>query len=319
MSRQSVAFVVPGGLDAVTGGNLYDTYVIEALKGNGWTVDVVEPTDRVDSQVVVVDSLAFRFGQPKTTAPMLAVAHQLPSRANQRPEWEDAEQRTLRTASLVIVVADHLGETVKELTDAPIEVIPPGRDHAWVVDGATLEGTVALCVANGYPAKGVPEAIEAFNHAGVGESELALVGDIQKNPAEHERIREALASSTAIVRTLGVVSRDELARLYAEARLLLTASRYEGWPIAVGEAMASGLPIVGFDAQGVRDLVRSSADGILVPNGDIEGLANAVSALLVDRDLAVELGTSARRRALAWPTWKETGGRFVRAVERAAS
>ena len=319
MARRTAAFVVPGGVETVTGGNLYDTYVIGALHRDGWDVSITEPgRAEYDADVVVVDSLAFRYGVPRTDAPIIALAHQLPSQANRRPEWAEAEQRTLTRASLIVVVAAHLRDAVLPMTEAPTEVIPPGRDHAWAPDGSRLDGNVVLCVANAVKGKGVPDAIAAFRDAAIA-AELLIVGDPTKNEDEAQRIRLAVSGDGPPIRLLGVVAPDALSELYASARLLVTASRYEGWPIAVSEAMASGLPIVGFDAPGVRDLVRSGTDGILVPLGDVGALANAIREVFEDRSRAPEMGGAARERALAWPTWHETGERFTRVLDRVVS
>ena len=313
--RRKAAFVVPGGVETVTGGNLYDAYVIQALQRHGWDVSVVEPlAAQPNTDAVVVDSLAFRYGPPATVAPIVALAHQLPSQSNLRPEWEEAERRTLASASLVVTVAGHLREALSRFTDAPIEVIPPGRDHAWAPEGSRLDGKVVLCVANAVKGKGVPDAIAAFRDAAIA-AELLVVGDPKKNEDEAQRIRAAVSGHDAPIRLLGVVAPDTLSELYASARLLVTASRYEGWPISVSEAMASGVPVVGFDAPGVRDLVRSGRDGVLVPTGNIVALSQTMGNLFRDRHLAAAMGNSARQRALAWPTWEEAGDRFVRALD----
>ena len=311
-----VAFVVPGGVDAVTGGNLYDTYVIQALQRHGWDVSVIEPSaGERHSDVLVVDSLAFRYGPPSTQAPMVALAHQLPSEANRRPEWAEAERRTLRAASRVVVVADHLRGAIEPMTKAPIDVIPPGRDHAAAREATTLEGTVVLCVANAVPGKGIPEAVAAFAAAEIPNAELLIAGDLEKDEGEARRVRAALGRFHISVRRLGVVTRETLARLYGNARMFLTASSYEGWPIALSEAMASGLPVVGFDAPGVRDLVRSATDGVLVPTGDVAALSGAITDLFADQVRLAEMGRSARERALQWPTWEETGDRFAQVLQ----
>ena len=61
------------------------------------------------------------------------------------------------------------------------------------------------------------------------------------------------------------------------------------------EALAHSLPLVGFDVGGVREYLIDGENGILVPEGDIEAFAGALSRLLSDRDLARRLGVNGRR------------------------
>jgi glycosyltransferase involved in cell wall biosynthesis len=75
--------------------------------------------------------------------------------------------------------------------------------------------------------------------------------------------------------------------------------------------MASGVPVVAFDVAGVRELVRSEEDGILVRVGDVDGLAGALRTLWNDAALRERMGRSARIRARSWPTWRDASQRFV--------
>jgi glycosyltransferase involved in cell wall biosynthesis len=310
-------FVVPGGLDRVTGGNVYDRAVIDAMRGRGWTVHVAQPGELDESfDVAVIDSLAFWFGRPQIRTPYVALVHQLPSAVQGFPEPNVQERDVFRFADLVITVGEWLRDEVSRFTSRPVEVIEPGRDRAWAVDGRSEDADTVLSVANAVPGKGVPDAIEAFSRARAGDARLSLVGDLDVDPDEARHVREAMDASDASIDVAGVTGPDGLARAYENARVLIAPTRYEGRPIAVAEAMASGVPVAGYDVPGMRELVRHGRDGLLARMGDVDELADCLGDLLRTPALADGMGANARRRALEWPTWQDTGERFADAMDR---
>jgi glycosyltransferase involved in cell wall biosynthesis len=311
-----ILFLVPGGIDRITGGNVFDRAVVDVLRARDWTVEVREPRDLEGSwDLLVVDSLGFRFGRPQTKVPYVALAHQLPSSVAGFPGASVQERDVLRFAALVVTAGEWLRDALAPYTPVEVVTIPPGRDRSWAPDGPSPDAGDVLCVANAMPGKGVVEAVEAFGGAARQGVRLVIVGDLEADREEAERVRDALGRCTAPVETVGVVDADELSALYARARLLLTGSRYEGRPVAVIEAMASGVPVVGFDVPGLRELVRPGRDGLLALPGDVTDLSSALGDLLDEPDLAAAMGRAGRRRALGWPTWEETATRFAGVLE----
>jgi glycosyltransferase involved in cell wall biosynthesis len=310
--------VVPGALRRLSGGNLYDLRILHALRRAGWSAQVVDPGGRWGpADLVILDSLAFPHGPLESEAPVLALAHQVPGEVH-GDQASDQERAALASADAVVTVSEWLASAIRSLTGAPVDVVAPGRDGAWAPDGPESDADTILCVGNAVPGKGLPDAIEAFLAAGIQKGWLVVAGDMTWDEDEAARVQAAAGRGRGNVELIGRIAPEELAAASRQARLLVTASRYEGWPIAVAEAMASGLPIAGFDVPGVSELVRHEVDGLLSPAGDVAALSEAVSRLWRDRVLAARLGASARERALAWPTWEETGHRFVAIAERVA-
>lgn len=94
--------------------------------------------------------------------------------------------------------------------------------------------------------------------------------------------------------TLNKPTKD-IAKEYASSSMLVMSSHYEGFPMVMIEAMACGLPVVTFDYKcGPRDIIDYEINGLLVKDGDIEGLAQALMRLMNDDDLRQKMGENAR-------------------------
>jgi glycosyltransferase involved in cell wall biosynthesis len=101
--------------------------------------------------------------------------------------------------------------------------------------------------------------------------------------------------------TLGISDRAQVTGPRADAHDIIRAadvfalsSTSEGFPLVVLEAMALGVPVVSTAVGGVGDSVIDGETGLLVPSGDAEALASAISQLLDDKELSLRLATAAR-------------------------
>ena len=128
-----------------------------------------------------------------------------------------------------------------------------------------------------------------FLCAGHGELEAAL----RKELAERKL--------TDQVRMLGL--RQDIPRLLSAADVFCLSSRFEGFPNAVAEAMAAGLPVVCARFGGVEEVIRDGSTGLLTGVGDDQDMAARVRELLDDAGARERLGRAARewvRENLSW-------------------
>jgi glycosyltransferase involved in cell wall biosynthesis len=138
--------------------------------------------------------------------------------------------------------------------------------------------------------------LDAFARvAAANPAAIALVvGDGELRGEVEAKAREL--GITDRVRMLGW--RRDLATIYAATDVFLLTSRNEGTPVALIEAMASGVPGVSTNVGGVKDVINSAAVGRLAPFGDAPALADAILELLRSEDLRRQTGQAARAHVL---------------------
>lgn len=120
---------------------------------------------------------------------------------------------------------------------------------------------------------------------------LVIAGD----GAELDNVRAAAAAFAPWVVLTGV--RHDVPRVMASFDLFALSSRSEGLPLALLEAMATGLPVVATDVGGVAEVVDHGEAGVVVPPRDEEALRRAVASLRDDRAAAEGLAARARARS----------------------
>ncbi len=165
---------------------------------------------------------------------------------------------------------------------------------------ANRRSDLVVCVASLWPKKGHAVLLDALallvqRRPGVV---LELVGDGPERERVLARARDlGVADRVRLLGALpaeGVRARLSEATVFALPSVRLPSGRMEGIPVALMEAMASGVPVVATRLSGVPELVQDGVTGRLVEPGDAEGLADAVAALLDDDELAAGLAARAR-------------------------
>ncbi|PZS07203.1 MAG: glycosyltransferase family 4 protein [Chloroflexi bacterium] len=222
----------------------------------------------------------------------LIVSERVDPRAGGAPRvWDRLRRWTYPHASRVVVqtqdVLPCFSARVRRrsrIIPNPVSVPPNPCSCAGRVEGS--EPTV-LSMGRLVPQKGFDMLLDAF-------AQVAL-----RNPNWKLDIWGEGPSRSALearARALGLEDRVHLCGrtqqpfdVMRRASLFVLSSRFEGFPNVLCEAMACGLPAVSFDCMsGPRDIIRHGVNGILVPPGDVTGLATVLDRLMTDakeRDL----------------------------------
>ncbi len=106
------------------------------------------------------------------------------------------------------------------------------------------------------------------------------------------------------VRMLGVVSEEMKNDLLAACDVLALPSRVDSFGIVLLEAWLYGKPVIAAQARGLADVVEDERDGLLVPFGDVDALANALQRVLDHPGWSARLGARGRGKVLAEHTWE---------------
>lgn len=173
-----------------------------------------------------------------------------------------------------------------ELYGADARVRREVRDELKVPQGALVVGAVNRLSPQKDPGT-LLRAVLPLLHEQPG-LRLLMVGDGPLRPAV-----ERLAARSGQVVFAGL--REDVPRLLTAMDIFVTASRWEGLPRTVLQAVATGLPVVATAADGVVDVVRDGISGLLVRPGDVVGLRIAVGRLLGDPALGLRLAMQASR------------------------
>jgi len=122
------------------------------------------------------------------------------------------------------------------------------------------------------------------------KAKLLIIGEgrTEKKIKELARI-EGVENNILFIRSV-----QDTARILAIMDIFVMPSIKEGLGIALVEAMATGLPVVGTRVGGIPSLIKDKENGLLVESGDSQGLAIAILELLKDKDMARSLGKNAR-------------------------
>jgi glycosyltransferase involved in cell wall biosynthesis len=203
-------------------------------------------------------------------------------------------------------------------------VVEPGTAPAALAAGsagrAADEPLALLCVATLTPRKGHAVLLEALAALRDRRWTLHCVGSTVRDAATTSALRALIAEHGLASRVYlhGELSADALEAMYARADVFVLASWYEGYGMALAEALAHGLPVVSTTGGAIAATVPADA-GVLVPPGDAAALRTALARLLDDAGWRAALAAGARAARERLADWPTAVARFAAALDAIAA
>ncbi|MDO9525713.1 MAG: glycosyltransferase family 4 protein [Gemmobacter sp.] len=346
MTLQKAAFAIPGDINTLTGGYIYERRLLEGLRAQGRDVDHIAlgntfptPSDADMAQAaalltalpadrpLILDGLV--FGSIDTSilramaSPIVAMihhplAHESGLDPDLRAHLFRTERDNLTHAAHVLVTSPHTAALLaSDYGVAPdrITIVRPGTDRP--IPTAKQSGPpLILSVGIQHPRKGHDILLHALSRLLHRDWQAVIVGSRydEGNARDLDALHERLGLAGR-VRLAGRVSGEELAHCYSTATIFALATRYEGYGIVFDEALSYGLPIVSCRTGAVPDTVPATA-GLLVPPEDPDAFAQALDRMLTDPDLRAAKAQASGQFGAALPSWSDTARRAGDVLDR---
>lgn len=206
-----------------------------------------------------------------------------------------------------ISISRAVRDSVSAAYDIPaseIPLIPNGVDTQRFAppehnERHTSDETRFVAVGSLLPVKQHENLIQAFaemDKALQARCRLTIVGG---GPLHADL--EALINSLGLEQHVTLLgNQKDIPAILRQHDVFVSASRTEGFPLSLLEGLATGLPAAVTAVDGVMDIVRDGAEGILVPPGDVSVMTQSMERFARDKTLQVELGHQARQRAVTF-------------------
>ena len=341
---------MPGDLATPTGGYVYARQMLALLPQPDLTVRHISlpasfphPTDTdlaesdrllraiPDSVVLLMDGLALGAmpsdlvkGLGRTIVAL--VHHPLALETGLSPERQaelfESERAVLAEARWVIATSATMARILASDYDVPgnrITIAEPGIEPAPRAIG-TGSPAELLAVGAVSPRKGYDVLVAALGDLKELDWHLTLAGALDRAPDALATLRLNIAEAGLGGRmTLtGAVADAELARLYHEADVFVSASLFEGHGMVLTEAMARGLPLVASTGGAALETMPDGV-GLKVPPGDVGALREALRAMISDPALRWACADKSWAVGQALPRWSDTAAHVAGVLKAVAA
>jgi glycosyltransferase involved in cell wall biosynthesis len=334
-SRMHVCLIVPGPIATLSGGHTFDRRMAERLSALGHTVEVIELAGRLPDpdqaaiyaarttwsalapdSVKLIDGLALPAFDGLPLNRVTAVIHHPASMETGVPD--DVAQRLHSTEASMFQALPRLVTTseqtaarlTKDFAAPPdrLSVIVPGIDALPRSVGSSGSGCNILSVGALIPRKGHDFLMRSIARLFDLNWRLTIAGSAERDNV-HAKGLLALAEALDIAQRVRFVE-DVSEALWAETDLFALGSYFEGYGVAIAEAMRRGIAVAVTNVGTVPTLVEPEA-GIVCAPGDIEQYSKALRRMIFDHDLRRDMAQVAWDAGQALPSWDEQAERLA--------
>lgn len=349
---ETIAFIVPGALDQITGGYLFDRRVVDGLRELGREVNVIELPGRFpDADATAIAAASAALASLPATSIAVIDGLALPAFAdclepeNQRlrvigfihhplsletglsaqaaAQCAALEARLWRMLRGIICPSAHTARAVLAcgIDAARVEIAMPGTDKpATLASRNSSRPWQLLAVATVTPRKGHRMLIDALANLREEDWHLTCIGSLERDPPTVDALRAAIADAglSERVTLAGEQPPAALSAAYTAADFFVLPSYHEGYGMVYAEALAHGLPVIATSAGAIPDTVPADA-ALLVSPGDVVALRAALQRVFSDAILREHLSDGAARAAQQLPDWETAVRRWAAALGRLAT
>ncbi len=341
-----VSLIVPAPFDTISGGYEYDRRMVDGLRTLGHTVAVVElPGRHPQADIAARDAACAAMDRLAPGTRCIVDGLALPAFAGlddalaaigaiglihhpttletglddaERAARQVLERRLFGRLARVVVTSEVTGETMAHsfgVDPARIAIVVPGTDDAPRSTGSSGPTCEVLAVGSLVPRKGHDVLLHALARLFDLNWHLTIAGSSTLDPV-HALALRSLVEELGIgprVSFVGAVSGAALERLWQQADLFALATHYEGYGMAIAEALKRGLPVA-ITAGGAAAALVGPEAGVVCQPGDHEQLSKALRRLIFSRELRREMGDVAWETGQALPSWTDQAQRFADAI-----
>lgn len=336
--------MVPGPFDAVSGGYAYDRRMVSGLRAAGHAVRVVALAGQYPladdvargaaasawarlavDEIPIIDGLALPAFDDVALNARASIGLIHHPTALETGFTEDArlwlqavERRLMPLLTRVVVTSESTAERLVAQFDVRhhrIAVVVPGTEDAPRCHGSTDGMCRLLSIGTLVPRKGHDVLLSALARLADMEWRLTIVGSAERDPMHAHRLAtlaEALGISGR-VRFAGEMVDEALEALWRETDIFALATQYEGYGMAIAEALKRGITVAVTAGGAVGSLVPAEA-GVICPVGDVEQLSKALRRLIFGRELREYLAENAWQAGQALPSWDDQVKGFAAAL-----